>query len=979
MAPAVGLSHERRGPLTTRTISKNKEQMRIATLNISTLRDKEEEMIEIMRERKLDILGLCETRLVGSGQKTLHENYKMIYKGREDGHYGVAFIISPALSERVDSVDLRSERIIAITMKLQNMNIGLVQLYAPQTGRPMEEKEQFYNTLQDVIENNKYRQNIIMMGDWNGHVGVNREGYEGVLGAYGIGDRNDDGRRILDFCLINDLSVMNTFYMHRESHKWTWYRWQERRAAYVERSQIDFFVTSNKSLFRDTKALPSVSGDSDHRMVISKVRIGKVKQKQKKRRERIKVENINNEECTRELQQKVIRDLNIEQGDTKHMWKIFKDKFTAIIKETVGMKIMKGTKKKQTPWWTEEVREAVKAKMKAYRRWMKSRNIIDRHIYVEKRNEAEQIKRRSKEEVYIKIGHDLENDVRGTRKLLYSLAKNYRKGNTDRSIVINDKDGNLLTEEDQIADRWREYFQELLNVETGAEDLLEEVDCSGGEHVNITIGEVKRALEEMKAGKAAGEDGIVAEIYKAGGPRVLEILQMILNSAYREEVVPDDWQQGVTCPIYKNKGSRQECGQHRGITLLAHIEKIYERILERRIRAQVEDNLGEWQHGFRPGRSTTDLIFALKIHMEKVREWGNSREVVFIDMEKAFDCINRNNLWRALLDEHYGINPKLIRAVKSLYKNCKNKVKGDNIDSSWFSIETGVRQGGVISPLLFIIYMDKCMREICRDETEETLAYADDVAVIASSPEGLQNAVDRWTLGLERNGMKMNVEKSETMHIGKNRRELQIMAGGRNLMQVENFKYLGVTFNEDCLQEVEINQRIAKYTGNVSMLYPLLKDRNIPRTCKVTMFNTILKPILLYGAECWSLTAKLKSKIQAAEMKVLRLIKGVTRRDRLRNTYIREELGCTAVLEDIERSKLRWYGHVSRMNDNRIAKKQLVWAPTGKRPVGRPRKRWLDGVSEAITRRGKTLREVEDTRLFEDRGGWRTFTWEMPS
>ena len=99
---------------------------------------------------------------------------------------------------------------------------------------------------------------------------------------------------------------------------------------------------------------------------------------------------------------------------------------------------------------------------------------------------------------------------------------------------------------------------------------------------------------------------------------------------------------------------------------------------------------------------------------------------------------------------------------------------------------------------------------------------------------------------------------------------------------------------------MEIDNRIIKYNINVRFMHPLLKDKNINRNCKLIIYNTILKPIVLHGSECWSLTTRTESKIQAAEMRVLRTIKGVTRRDRIRNTAIRAELKVEPLLDTIE-------------------------------------------------------------------------------
>ena len=154
------------------------------------------------------------------------------------------------------------------------------------------------------------------------------------------------------------------------------------------------------------------------------------------------------------------------------------------------------------------------------------------------------------------------------------------------------------------------------------------------------------------------------------------------------------------------------CSNYRGVTLLSHCGKIYTRIIEKRLRQRVENIVLEGQYGFRPGRSTTDLIFAIRMLLEKRWEWDRMRYILFIDMEKAFDRVQRNGLWKIVKEEHYAIPKKLIRTIKSLYAKFLGRVKAHNAESDWFDIQTGVRQGDVLSPILFIVFMDKCMRDI---------------------------------------------------------------------------------------------------------------------------------------------------------------------------------------------------------------------------------------------------------------------------
>ena len=229
---------------------------------------------------------------------------------------------------------------------------------------------------------------------------------------------------------------------------------------------------------------------------------------------------------------------------------------------------------------------------------------------------------------------------------------------------------------------------------------------------------------------------------------------------------------------------------------------------------------------------------------------------------------------------------------------------------------------------------------------------------------------------MSQNGMKINTRKGKTeiVLISRNAdQQCDVYMGDTKLNRAQNYSHLGVNVGEKNLQELEIDNRIAKYNRNVGLMYPLMKDKNIPRECKITIYQSILKPILLYGSEVWSLTTKTESKLQAAEMRALRLIMGVTRKDKFRNTIIRSELEVTSLLEEVERHRLRWYGHVMRMEEDKKPKKYLVWKPEGRRPVGIPRKRWIEGIEKALGKRGTSLNEVEQERRYEDRENWRNF------
>ena len=403
--------------------------------------------------------------------------------------------------------------------------------------------------------------------------------------------------------------------------------------------------------------------------------------------------------------------------------------------------------------------------MKQFRKWIKTRNHQDRVAYIEERRETEKIKISEKSKAWKKIGDELNRDLHGTfkssRKLLYNLARNYPKGNKEMAYAIKDKENNLLKKSEDIAERWREYFEELLNA--GDVQELRNMPCEtlNEDGDSISRDEFNRALTQMRKGKAAGEDCIPIEQYEAAGPQFLGELLELFNIAYNTETIPNDWQKGSICPIWK-RGDKTDCGNYRGITLLSHAGKLYGRIIENRLRTHVESIIGEWQHGFRAGKSTIDLIFTIKMILEKSWEWGKEKFALFIDMEKAFDRVNRQFLWETMSDKYYSIPPKLVRIIKIMYLTNSCKVRNLGSQSGWFEIMIGGKHSDVISPLLFILFMDKCMRDIGVERFhEETLATADDVAVVADSITDLQEILHKWHQEMSHKGMKLMSAKGK--------------------------------------------------------------------------------------------------------------------------------------------------------------------------------------------------------------------------
>jgi len=203
--------------------------------------------------------------------------------------------------------------------------------------------------------------------------------------------------------------------------------------------------------------------------------------------------------------------------------------------------------------------------------------------------------------------------------------------------------------------------------------------------------------------------------------------------------MPKSWAESTTVPIWKGKGDIADCSTYRPIRLMSHTLKIFERVIDRRLREIVK--ISENQCGFVKGAGTTDAIHAARLVLEKHREKNNPVHVAFLDLEKAFDRVPHEVIWWAL--RKHQVSEVYIDWIKMIYRGASSSVRTSVGLSREFPIRVGVHQGSALSPLLFTTVMDAVTRDL-QKPTSWTLLYADDVALIATTRADLQEQVQNW-------------------------------------------------------------------------------------------------------------------------------------------------------------------------------------------------------------------------------------------
>ena len=479
-------------------------------------------------------------------------------------------------------------------------------------------------------------------------------------------------------------------------------------------------------------------------------------------------------------------------------------------------------------------------------------------------------------------------------KRAYQLVKDLTSEKQGRSSTIQDKSGKCLTEEKEILSRWTEYCSELYNYESCGDNAV--LDCSQPPKEDlqpILREEVEIAVASLKKGKSAGVDNIPAELVQAGGETMIDVLTEICNRIWRTGEWPTPWTQSLIITLPK-KGNLQLCQNYRTISLISHSSKVMLKVILNRLKPQAEEIIAEEQAGFRAGRSTTEQIFILRILCEKYLQHQQNLYHVFIDFKKAFDRVWHAALWATM--RKYNISANLVRTIEQLYDKATSAVQMNGSIGEWFRTTVGVRQGCLLSPTLFNIFLERIMSDALEEHDGKVstggryitnLRFADDIDALAEEEqESLVESLDKTCT---RYKMEISAEKTKLMTNSANGIQREIKVKGQVLGTITSFKYLGAVVSDDG-SKPEVLSRIAQATAALTKLKPIWRDNNISLGSKVKLIRSLVISIFLYACESWTLTAELEKRTQAFEMRCYRRLLNISYKDHVTNEEVRRKI-----------------------------------------------------------------------------------------
>ena len=503
------------------------KKMKLATLNVGSMKSKGFEIVKVMKENNIKIMLLQETKWKGMSAKEIGAGYKIFYAGENKRRNGVGIILDPDLKDGVTEVNRVNDRIMLLKLEIGQEMFNIVCVYAPQVGSPQQDKESFWNDLDEVVQRVPAGEKLIVGGDFNGHVGARNDGFEEVHGGYGFGLMNDDGLNLLDFALSYNFKIVNTQFKKRENHLIT-YR------SGPNQSQIDYISVRNNMAkdVRNCKVLPHEQVTSQHRILIMDYEWKRKQHQQKKGQgvKRIRWWKMKEGALKEEFVGRAKNELgNLQEENVEELWNDISRKMITLGEEVFGRASGKKKKGVETWWWNEEVEEKLKIKRQKLKKWKETNDQGDKEEYRRANKIAKKTIEMAKREKYEDFYEEL-HSVEGAKSIFRIAAEKDEKSKDVKMIrTIKDENGVTLVEDEEIRERWRAYFEKLMNEEnerglTEREEVVEgPIDC-------VSIGEIRAVLRKMKNGKATGPDEIPVEIWKSLGREGEEVLQKLFNT-----------------------------------------------------------------------------------------------------------------------------------------------------------------------------------------------------------------------------------------------------------------------------------------------------------------------------------------------------------------------------------------------------------------------------------------------------------------
>ena len=709
----------------------------------------------------------------------------------------------------------------------------------------------------DIINKNKDK-TILLSGDFN--LGsINWETHEFITGCNGNKEQHE-----------KLLEISNEHHLEQIQLK-----------PSRENNILDLMFTNRPSLVNSISLLPGIA---DHDTICTDTEIKPVYSRQK-RRTLYSFHKANWQEIKNSIKTSFTNIINSNK-DVEGKWNDFKE----IIQSTIDAKIPKklSSKIRELPWLTKRDKKKIKKKHKLYQKAKATNNEEDKQKY---KNHKKATQRAIRTSHWKHINSILDKSLKeGNTKPFWRYVKSKRVDNVGVSGLK--ENGQLFEESKSKAEILLRQFSSVFTRDDTTQPLPKTKESKFPSILDINIDEngVLLLIKRMDVNKAVGPDGIPNKFLKACAEEIAPVLTDIFQLSLDTGQLPNDWKTANVTPLFK-KGDKHIPQNYRPVSLTSICCKFLEHIVCKHIILHLERYkiLTELQHGFRSGHSCeSQLIITLN---DLVEAYNNKDQVdiTILDFSKAFDTVPHRKLLHKL--NNYGIDGNLNRWIGQFLNNRTQRVMVDGEFSSFGDVLSGVPQGTVLGPLLFLCHINdlplhvKSQIRLFADDCllYRTIKNEQDQIQIQKDLESLETWASTW-------GMRFNASKCYVMSIHRHQNPLTkfYQLNGHILQHVSENPYLGLIIRNDLQWSSHINKICSKANSTLGFLRRNLKYCN--ESFKKTAYISLVRSLLEYSCAVWDPhLEKDISQIEKIQRNAARFVKGDYRR-RSSVSSIMEEL-----------------------------------------------------------------------------------------
>ena len=488
----------------------------------------------------------------------------------------------------------------------------------------------------------------------------------------------------------------------------------------------------------------------------------------------------------------------------------------------------------------------LKKKYSAWKRYCETEEHID---YISAQKEKDELSKMTKK-LCRDFEHDISKKIKTNPKGFWRYVQSKVKSRSHLPDLKSD-DGTILTDPKEKADELNNYFASVLTDEnkTNIPKLEERHNGNKIFTIEITPEMVKAKLSKLNANKAAGPDGVHPRVLKELASTLCVPLAILFKTSLTSGEVPSMWKVGNITALHK-KGNKNLAGNYRPISLTVIICKLMEAIVKDCIvKHMMQHSLFcDAQHGFVPGRSCmTQLLQTMEIWNDHL-DAGNLIDCIYLDFRKAFDTVPHLRLLSKL--DAYGISGNLKAWISSFLLNRKQRVSVDGVYSEWQDVKSGIPQGSVLGPTLFVLFINDLpdiiasTAKIFADDTKlfRTITSDQDFNTLQEDLNKLSEWARKWN-------MQFNYDKCKVLHLGKGNQRHSYKMDNLDLDPTSEEKDLGVLIDDQLKFSSHVSKAVKKASRMLGLIKTVIKYKD--QTTIPMLFKSLVRPHLEYGNLIW--------------------------------------------------------------------------------------------------------------------------------